>query len=279
MNPQELLQATVEGEGEDTVVFGNGFGTTSASWDAIVAALPPGWRAVRFDYVGTTPDTAPAWLPARYATYEGHADDLARLLSHLDITDAVFVGHSMSGMVGGLATLLAPGRIGHLMMIGASPCYARTGEYDGGFAPADIAEVLRRADTDLDAWMSGFGRGAMGPDATPHMLEAYLAALRALRPDIGRTLVRSIFESDYRALLPQLTCDVSVLQTARDAAVPTKVAHYIAAHTRCESISVLDLDGHLPHVTHPQLVVPALRRILDRHRRARRARSAPAPRA
>lgn len=268
MNPVELLNATVQGSGPHTVVFGNGFATTQASWDQIVAQVPDDWRIVRFDYVGTTPATTGAWIPERYAAYDGHADDIARLLSALEIENAVFVAHSMSGMVAALASTLAPTRIGHLVTIGASPCYGQTGDYDGGFTSDDIHATLRAADADLAAWMSGFGKSALGSDATPEHFRAYLGTLLAMRPDIGRTMLHSIFASDYRELLPALSVPVTVIQTAHDFAVPVGVAFFLAQQTFCSGIHVLDASGHLPHITHPALLMPVLERVLTEHKTA-----------
>jgi sigma-B regulation protein RsbQ len=264
MNPAQLLDATVTGSGPRTVVFGNGFATTQRAWDAIVPHVPAGWRVVRFDYVGTTPGTTPQWIPERYASYAGHADDLRRLLVHLDVRDGVFVGHSMSGMVGAIVAADAPERLAHLLMLGASPCYANIDDYHGGFAPEEIDEVLRQVDADLAAWMAGFGGLAMGRDAKAHQLHAYTATFLAMRPDIGRTLVHSIFRSDHRALLERVTAETTIVQTAEDAAIPLTVFEYLVAHTPCTSQHVLPVSGHLPHVTHPQLLAPIVRALLER---------------
>lgn len=262
MNPSQLLDATVTGSGPRTVLFGNGFGTTQRSWDAIVRHVPTGWRVVRFDYVGTTPVTTPQWIPERYESYAGHADDVVRLLMHLDVRDGVFVGHSMSGMVSAMAAARAPERLKHLVMLGASPCYANIDGYCGGFAPAEIDDLLRQVDADLAAWMAGFSGLLMGRDANSHLLHGYITNMLALRPDIGRTILHSIFRSDHRAVLAQLSATTTIVQPAEDVAVPLTVFDYLVKHTRCTGQHVLPVSGHLPHLTHPQLVVPIVRDLL-----------------
>lgn len=265
MNCAQLLGATVEGTGPRTVVFANGFATTQRAWDAIVAIVPPDWRIVRFDYVGTTPATTARWMPERYATYDGHVDDLCRLLAELEVRSAVFVGHSMSGMIGALASIRAPERFAHLVTVGASACYENHPGYEGGYSREELDELLRQADADLASWMGGFGPLSMGRDATPHMLQEYLETLQAIRPDIGRTLLRSIFDSDYRDVIRRVMARTTIVQTAHDVAVPLAAAEFLVRHTPSTGMHLLRASGHLPHITHPDLVTPVILDVLRRN--------------
>jgi sigma-B regulation protein RsbQ len=204
--------------------------------------------------VGTTPSSTDRWIAERYATYEGHADDLLRLLDELAVYDAVFVGHSMSALISALAASREPDRFRHLIMIGGSPCYRDDGDYRGGFTGAQIADLLLRANADLAAWMGGFAPVMLGADATPQQITDFVRTLVAIRPDIGRLLLRSIFTSDYRALLPSVRTDVTVVQGLDDRAVPASVGRYLVAHLPCRAYHELDLSGHLPHITHPDVI-------------------------
>lgn len=271
MNPDLLLSATIQGEGPNTIVFGNGLSTTQQVWDQVLPYVPPSWRIVRFDYVGTTPATSAHWNTERYRTYAGHASDLRQLLASLDTTRLLFVGHSMSGMIGALAATQSPELIDELFMIGASPCYVNHADYHGGFSAEDVDGLLRSIDADIAAWMAGFGPLAMGRDASAHQLTQFCDTLLALRPDIGRMVLRSIFTSDYRDVVPRIPCPVSVVQCAEDVAVPVSVSEWIASHTRCVAHEVLPVSGHLPHLTHPALIGPLLRAACERVAEAGRA--------
>lgn len=261
---RQVLAATVHGEGPQTVVFGNGFSTTQQIWDALLPLVPAGWRSVRFDYVGTTPHSESAWITARYRSYAGHVDDLLRLLAELDAHDVLFVGHSMGAMIGALAAAQAPARFRHVLMIGASPCYRRHADYDGGFDDTEISDLLQRADADLAAWMGGFAPVVLGRDATPQQLDTFCQTLLAVRPDIGRTLLHSIFPRDYRELLPTVVTEVSLVHGLDDVAVPVSVGRYLAAHLPCRAYHELDVQGHLPHMTHPELIAPILQQTFAR---------------
>jgi len=264
VQPDQLLSATVQGDGPNAIVFGNGLSTTQQVWSQMLTYLPADWRVVRFDYVGTTPVTSAHWDANRYQTYAGHADDLRALLRNLAAPRLLFVAHSMSGMIAALAETSEPGLLSELFMIGASPSYVNHDGYHGGFSAEDVDGLLRSVDADLAAWMAGFGPMALGRDATPHQLAEFRDTLLALRPDIGRTLLRSIFTSDNRDVVPRLTCPVSVVQCADDVAVPTVVGEWLAANTHCVLHEVLPVSGHLPHLTHPALLGPLLRAACER---------------
>lgn len=263
-DPARRLNATIEGEGPRTLVFANGFCTTPDAWDAVRLAVPAGWRVLRFQYVGNPGTDEGAWAARRYATLHGHADDLVALLEQLDVRDALVIGHSMGGMVGALAHVAAPARIGRLVMIAASPRYVDVpGEYVGGFDRATIDRLYADADADLAAWMGGFAPLVAGREASAEVVGGYVNHLRSMRPDVARLMLRSFFDSDFRDLLPRVRCPVTVLQPARDAAVPLAVGEYLARTLPRATLRVLDVTGHLPHVTHPEHVRRALRPLLE----------------
>ncbi len=82
------------------VVFANSLGTDLTMWDAMVAYLPPGLRIVRYDKRGHGQSSVPA-APYTMGALIGDAE---RLLDHLEIRRAVFVGLSIGGLIGqGLA--------------------------------------------------------------------------------------------------------------------------------------------------------------------------------
>lgn len=271
-DPVRTLGATLEGDGPRTVVFANGFCTTPRAWDVVRSALPPGWRVLRFQYVGDPGTDESGWAARRYETLHGHADDLVALLTHLDVRDAVLVGHSMGAMVGALAQVAAPERIGRLVMLAASPRYVDVpGEYVGGFSRATIDDLLAQADADLAAWMGGFAPVMFGEGAPARLLGEFVGQLTRMRPDVARLTLRSTFAADYRDVLPRVSCPVTVLQPERDVAVPVVVGQYLARVLPHATLRVLDVTGHLPHLTDPAPVAGALRAVLEEASRARPA--------
>lgn len=265
MNMARKMSATVSGNGPRTVVLANGFCTSASDWDAVVSRLEADFRIVRFEYVGYpgTPDAA--WNPDRYAELYGHADDVLLLLRELEITGAAFVGHSLSAMIGALVQVTAPTRINHLVTIGGSPRYIDDDAYVGGFSEADVDALIESADCNLELWIAGFAPGALGTDATPEQLRSYQAHFLDMRPDVARQLITSIFHSDFRHVLPRVTCRVDVVQTQHDVAVPRSVAEYLVQHMPDASLHILPVSGHVPFLTHSEVTSNTLHGLLAQH--------------
>lgn len=124
------------------MVLAHGFGCDQNMWRLIRPLLEPTCRVVTFDFIGAGGSDASTWQPDRYATLNGYAADVAELCRDLDLREVVFVGHSVSAMIGVLATRLVPDRIARLVLVSPSPCFVDDGEYHGGFSRADIDELL-----------------------------------------------------------------------------------------------------------------------------------------
>ncbi len=272
MSRLQVHDVNLTGAGDPALVLANGFCTDQASWDEVVAVLQPAGRVVRFDHAGNPGRPEQGWDAKRHATLRGHAGDVIAMLRELALRDVVFVGHSMSGMIGALVAIEAPELVGHLVTIDASPCYVdEPGRYVGGSTQAAVAMSLALADANLAAWGAGFIPNLLAGIEAPKLAREYTGRLRHMRPDVARLMLRSIFDSDFRADLPAIPCPVTVVQSTGDAVVPVAVGEYMAAAIPRASLVKLDAAGHVPHMTHPELVAGVLRRVLDEARVSARA--------
>jgi sigma-B regulation protein RsbQ len=143
MSVLERNNVRVAGSGPRAMVFAHGFGCDQNMWRFVEPEFRAGFRTVLFDHVGAGKSDLTAYEAAKYASLDGYADDLVELGRELRLEDAVFVGHSVSAMIGVLASLRAPELFGSLVMVGPSPRYIDDGEYHGGFSATDIEELLR----------------------------------------------------------------------------------------------------------------------------------------
>jgi sigma-B regulation protein RsbQ len=100
--------AKVLGEGERAMVFARGFGCDQNMWRFIWPAFQDGFRIVLFDYVGCGGSDLAAYDADRYGSLDGYAQDVIEICQALDITNGVFVGHSVSAMVGAIASRKHP---------------------------------------------------------------------------------------------------------------------------------------------------------------------------
>lgn len=269
MTPQKidpLIRNNVHvlGSGPQAIVMAHGFGSDQTAWRHQAAALAKTHRVVLFDHVGANPATLAAYSPRRYRSLHGYSDDLLEILAELDIKDAFYVGHSMSGMVGLLSALVEPGRFSRMVFLAASPRYLNdvTTGYHGGFEKSDMENMYAAMSSHYQAWASGFAGLAMGNPGRLELHEEFRATLSAIRPDIAVAVARVIFESDHRADLSQMSVPTLVLQTEKDIAVPIQVGTYLAKHLPRAELKMISADGHFPHMSAPELVLDAIRAFL-----------------
>lgn len=246
------------GSGEPTIVLGHGFGTDQTVWKHQIEALAPHHRLVLFDHVGAGRSDWSAYSSRRYTSYHGYAADLLEILSAAEVKEAVYIGHSMSGMIGVLAALEQPDRFTKLILIGASPRYLEDEGYHGGFKQSDIDALYNLMASNYHSWASGLASTLMGNPDRPELAAEFATSLSSLRPDIARAVTQIIFQSDYRAQLPELTVPTLILQTTDDAAVPLWVGHYLAEQIPKAELQIIQAHGHLPHVSAPAAVIEAI---------------------
>jgi sigma-B regulation protein RsbQ len=130
----------VKGTGEKAMLFAHGFGCDQNMWRFVAPAFETQFKTVLFDHVGAGGSDLSAYNPVKYSTLAGYADDVIELGQELGLRGAVFVGHSVSAMIGVLASIKAPGMFSSLVPVGPSARYIDDGEYKGGFsagAPGD----------------------------------------------------------------------------------------------------------------------------------------------
>ena len=111
--PGGELYYEAEGDGVPVVLV-HGLALDARMWDDQAPAVNDIARVVRYDVRGFGRSTRDA------DTSYSHADDLWRLLDHLEIDKAVLVGLSMGGRVVVEAALAAPGRVQGLVL--STPC-------------------------------------------------------------------------------------------------------------------------------------------------------------
>ena len=105
------------------MLFAHGFGCDQNMWRLVAPRFEDRFRVVLFDYVGAGRSDLSAYDPERYGDLGGYADDVLEICRELDLHDVVFVGHSVSSMIGLLAAAEEPSRFDKLVMVGPSPRY------------------------------------------------------------------------------------------------------------------------------------------------------------
>jgi sigma-B regulation protein RsbQ len=241
------------------MVFAHGFGCDQSMWRRVAPSFDPSHQVVLFDWVGAGGSDLGAFRPSRYASLTGYARDLLELIDELDLDDVVFVGHSVSAMIGVLAANQAPERFRSLVLVGPSPRYLDDEGYVGGFQPADIDELLANMDRDYLGWSSVMGPLIMGNADRPELAGELTEAFCRTDADIAKHFARVTFLSDNRADLPRVQVPSLILQCRDDAIASMDVGRYVDARLPDSRFVVLDAVGHCPHVSAPGEMIAAMR--------------------
>ncbi|WP_077800863.1 alpha/beta fold hydrolase [Streptomyces sp. JHA26] len=250
---------TVTGvEDGPVVVLAHGFGCDQNMWRLIVPALTTRYRVVLFDYVGSGGSDLSAWSEERYSSLHGYAQDVTDVCEALDLRRAVFVGHSVSAMVGVLAAQAAPERIGALVMVAPSPCYIDGDGYRGGFSAEDIDELLASLESNYLGWSSAMAPVIMGNPDRPQLGQELTNSFCATDPDIARVFARTTFLSDSRQDLSSVEVPTLVLECAQDVIAPREVGAFVQASIPASRLVTLDATGHCPQLSAPEATATAI---------------------
>ncbi|MEU1004745.1 alpha/beta fold hydrolase [Streptomyces tibetensis] len=250
-------------DGAPVLLLAHGFGCDQNMWRLVVPALAERYRVVLFDYVGAGGSDLAAWSEERYSSLQGYAADVVDVCEELDLDRAVFVGHSVSAMVGVLAAQAAPERIGALVMVTPSPCYIDDEGYRGGFSTEDIDELLASLEANYLGWSSAMAPVIMGNPERPELGQELTNSFCATDPDIARVFARTTFLTDSREDLKGVSVPTLVLECDQDAIAPREVGAYVQAAIPASRLVTLDATGHCPQLSAPQATSGAILDFLE----------------
>jgi sigma-B regulation protein RsbQ len=254
---------SVLGAGERPIIFAHGFGCDQHMWRFVTPAFAADHRLVLFDYVGSGRSDLAAYDPARYASLDGYAADVLEICAALDLRDAVFVGHSVSSMIGVLAAIRAPERFSRLVLVGPSPRYLNDPpEYVGGFERADIEGLLDLMDRNYIGWANFLAPTIMRHPEQPELTEELEASFCSTDPEIARRFAEATFLADNRADLPNVPVPALILQCSDDAIAPLAVGEYLHRHMPASTLRVMRATGHCPHMSDPAETIALIKEYL-----------------
>ncbi|HEX3854336.1 MAG TPA: alpha/beta hydrolase [Polyangiaceae bacterium] len=248
----------ISGAGPATMVFAHGFGCDQNMWRLLAPAYAKRYRTILFDLVGSGDSDAAAYDALKYKSLEGYADDALEIVRQLSEGPTIFVGHSVSAMIGMLANLREPDRFAAQIMIGPSPCYINEGDYVGGFTRRDIESLLETLEGNYLGWSSNMAPAIMGAPDQPELGAELTNSFCRTDPEIAKQFARVTFLSDARAELPRLTAPTLIVQCNDDIIAPLAVGDYMHRHLPHSTLSVIDNVGHCPHLSSPGPVAAAI---------------------
>ena len=240
------------------MMFAHGFGCDQHMWRYVAPRFEDKFRVVLFDHVGSGSSDTSAYDPSRYSTLHGYAADVVDICREPDLDDVVFVGHSVSSMIGVLAAIAEPGRFAKLVLVGPSPRYIDDGPYAGGFTEQDIDELLSSLESNYLGWSSAIAPVIMGNPERPELGDELTASFCRTDPKIAQHFATVTFKSDNRADLTEVTTPTLVLQCTNDAIAPVGVGEYVRDAISNSSLVMLAATGHCPNLSAPDETAAAI---------------------
>lgn len=253
---------SVRGSEGRALVFAHGFGCDLHMWKDVAHQFEPDFKVVLFDHVGAGGSDLSAYNSAKYSSLDGYASDLIEIGDALDLQNAVIIGHSVSAMIGALASIRRPDLFDEIVMVGPSPRYIDDGDYLGGFSEAQLEELLSFLDENHLGWSAAMAPQIMGNDDRPELGQRLAKSFCATDPEIAREFARVTFYGDNRKDLPNVTARALVLQCQQDIVAPEDVGRYVHDRLPNSEYRLLNATGHCPNLSAPDEVTNAIRDFL-----------------
>lgn len=252
----------VGGEGTRTIMFAHGFGCDQNMWRFVEPEFRNDHRTVLFDNVGAGGSDLAAYDPSKYETLNGYTTDVIELARALEMRDAVFVGHSVSAMIGVLATIEAPELFSELVLVGPSPRYIDDDGYSGGFTQSQIEELLDFLDDNYLGWSRAMAPVIMGNSERAELGEELTNSFCQTDPEIAKQFAKATFLSDNREDLAKCAARALVLQCSADVIAPEVVGRYVHTNLPNAEFVQMEATGHCPNLSAPQETSAAIRAFL-----------------
>jgi sigma-B regulation protein RsbQ len=264
--PKDVMRrnnVTLSGaESGQPIMFVHGFGCDQNMWRFVAPAFEDEYRVVLLDHVGAGQSDLSCYSEERYDTLDGYAEDMLEICRELDLKRVIFVGHSVSSMIGVLAANREPDRFDRLIMVAPSPRYIDDEDYRGGFTHADIEELLDSLDSNYLGWSSAMAPVIMGNPDRPELGTELTSSFCRTDPEIARQFARVTFLSDNRADVQLARIPSLILQCSQDAIAPTEVGAWLHQHLPGSELVTLQATGHCPNLSAPEETSAAIQAFL-----------------
>lgn len=250
------------GKGKQSIVFAHGFGCDQNMWRFLTPAFEEQYQIVLFDYVGSGKSDLNAYNIKRYSHLNGYAQDILEICEALSLKNIIFVGHSVSSMIGLLASIQAPRLFEYLIFIGPSPCYINDHNYVGGFELNDIEALLDIMEKNYIGWAHFLAPIVIKNEDQPQLTRELETSFCSTDPTIAANFAKVTFYSDNRSDLSKASVPSLIMQCSEDAIAPIEVGHYLHHPLPQSTLKIMNATGHCPHMSHPQETIHLIKDFL-----------------
>ncbi|WP_158859216.1 alpha/beta fold hydrolase [Lunatibacter salilacus] len=250
------------GNGTQAIVFAHGFGCDQNMWRHITPAFEKEYQVILYDHVGSGKSDQSAYDFEKYSSLHGYADDLIEICNDLHLQKVIFVGHSVSSMIGILASTKRPDLFEKLVLIGPSPCYVNKNGYVGGFTSQDIDELIETLESNYLGWSSYITPVIIGNPEMPEYSEELRNSFCNMNPEIAKHFAKVTFLGDNREDLQKVTIPTLIIQCHPDVIAPVVVGEFVHKEIPNSRYVLLNSSGHCPHLTSPDQVISSIHTFL-----------------
>jgi len=253
---------TIRGTGHQAMMFAHGFGCDQHMWRYIVPAFEDDYKVVMFDHVGAGNSDLSAYSYEKYDRLDGYATDIVEIATALQLQDVIFVGHSVSAIIGLMAAEMAPHLFKSLILVAPSPCYINDEDYVGGFRKDEIDELLESLNSNHLGWSMAMGPVIMGNPDRKELGEELSNSFCKTDPEIAKHFARTTFLTDKRSILPQVKLPSLILQCSNDVIAPVEVGEYMHKNMPNSTLVIMSATGHCPNLSAPHETTAAIKAFL-----------------
>ena len=260
----------VDSGGTRPIVFIASAWLNSSMWEFQMPALAAlGFRCIAFDRRGHGKSDAP-WSGYDYDTL---ADDLASLLTDLDLRDVTLVAHSAgAGEAVRYLTRHGAARVAALVLIaGTTPFPMKTPENPDGIDPAWADADVARRTQDRARWYAEnadgfFGVGLPGVSVSRAFARYMMDECLSCSFRATREVFLTAFTTDLRQELRAVTVPTLVIHGDHDLQAPLDLCgRRTAALVRDSRLLVYENAAHGLFVTHAERLNADVARFVQQH--------------
>ena len=249
----------VVGSGSKTILFAHGYGCDQMMWRFLLPAFQDDYRLVLFDYVGAGKSDLSQYNRRKYGNLDGYADDVLEIVDAVGGSPVIFVGHSVSAMIGVIAANRRPTAFERLILVAPSPRYIDDEDYIGGFSRQDVEALVRTLDENHLGWSRAMAPVIMKNEDRPELASELAESFCRTDPEVAKHFARVTFLSDNRADLRHVSVPSLVLQCSEDSIAPDAVGDFVHRQIPGSTFVKLRARGHCPHLSAPAETIASIR--------------------
>jgi len=242
-----VLHHEVRGRGDGpTVVFSNSLGTDFRIWNEVSAALEPNYRVVLYDKRGHGLSEA---TPQPYRM-DDHVSDLAALLDHLGVKQAVVVGLSVGGMIAQGIAAARPDLVKALVLCDTAHKIGTAEAWNARIDAVNAYGIASIGDAIMERWFTPGYRTPENPDfvgytnmLTRTPVDGYAGTCAALR------------DTDLTASTSALKLPVLCIVGDQDGSTPPDLVRTTANLIEGSRFEIVEGAGHIPCVEQPKQTI------------------------